>query len=197
MNITDAIRRYPFQAGGIVGSDYFWGRQDEQRRVRQVYESGTIAVMSGRRRMGKTSLAALVGANMARAGELSWGLLSIRETTRANFSSKLLGTVFTLREGHHLSNTFERAVTFAKSIRLQPRVEADPSSGSISFKVDAQRVAADRQDEAAVYHDILGTLEKVPGQSGRNVALVLDEFQDILKSAPLFPEVLKSRARGG
>jgi AAA+ ATPase superfamily predicted ATPase len=196
VTLRKSARRYPFQAGGSIGPDYFWGREDERRRVRQVYESGTIAVMSGQRRMGKTSLAEIVGKDLAASGQLSWAMLSVRETTAANFPSKLLATVFHLREGHAASNLFERAVQFARGIRLQPKVEADAMTGSLSFKVDAHR-AGDSMDAAAVYHDILESLERVPEQSRRNVALVLDEFQDIAKSAPIFPEVLKTRARGG
>ena len=196
MAIRATARRYPFQAGGITSAEYFWGREDERRRVRQVYESGTIAVMSGQRRMGKTSLAELVGKEMVAAGELSWGMLSVRETTPANFASKLLGAVFHLREGRRASKAFDRAVTFAKALRFQPRVEADPFSGVLNFKVDGTK-AADAVDDAGVYHDILETLEKAPAENRKSVALVLDEFQDITKSAPLFPEVLKTRARGG
>jgi hypothetical protein len=68
--LRKSARRYPFQVGGTVGPDYFWGREDERRRVRQVYESGTVAVMAGQRRMGKTSLAEIVGRDRAAIGEL-------------------------------------------------------------------------------------------------------------------------------
>ena len=160
-----------------------------------MYESGTIAVLSGQRRMGKTSLAELVGKEMSASGQLRWAMLSVRETTEANFTSKLLGTVFHLREGHRMSSMLDRAVAFARTVRLQPKVEAD-ITGAVSFKFDTRR-ATTNPDDAAVYHDILETLERIPAEKGRNVALVLDEFQDIMKSAPLFPEVLKTRAGSG
>jgi hypothetical protein len=146
--------------------------------------------------MGKTSLAQIVGQEMAAAGKLSWAMLNVRETTPANFPAKLLATVFQLREGHHVANLLDRAVAFARGIRLQPVVEADAATGSISFKVDARRVSAE-SDEAGLFHDILDTLEDAPRRGKRKAALVLDEFQDIAKSAPLFPEVLKSRAGSG
>jgi hypothetical protein len=187
--------RYPFQAGGIVGADYFWGRDDERRRIAQVYEAGTIAVLAGQRRMGKTSLAEIVGRDLASAGKLRWGMLSVRETTPANFPDKLLSTVFSLRQDRPVRNVFDRAVAFARTIRIQPRVEADPATGVVGFKFDAHRAGAN-PDDAAVYHAILEMLEDAPA-AGRPVALVLDEFQDVTKSAPLFPEVLKSRARSG
>ncbi|HLG74621.1 MAG TPA: hypothetical protein VK009_29730 [Chloroflexota bacterium] len=188
--------RHPFQAGGLVSAEYFWDREDERRRVKQVYESGTIAVLSGARRMGKSSLAEIVGREMADAGELHWTSLSIRETTPANFPEKLMATAFHLREGHHVANLMDRALAFARTIRLQPVVEGDPLTGGLSFKFNARRAAA-QADDADLYHDILQALEKDAQEGGRKVALVLDEFQDITKSAPMFPEVLKSRGRSG
>src|SRR5712692_10155997 len=113
--IDAELRRHPFQADGIVGPEYFWDREDERRRIREVYESGTIAVLSGARRMGKTSLAEIVGREMVAAGQLNWAILSVRETTPANFAAKLLAVVFQLREGHNISNLMERALTFARS----------------------------------------------------------------------------------
>ncbi|GEM_PF-3666585 len=190
------LRRHPFQAGGIVGPEYFWDREEERRRIREIYASGTIAVLSGARRMGKTSLAEIVGREMVEAKQLNWAMLSVRETTPANFAPKLLAAVFHLREGHRVKNLVQQALEFARSVRLQPVVEADPARGGISFNIDAQRARAEA-DDAAVYHDILDALEKVPAENKRNAALVLDEFQDIAKSAPIFSEVLKSRARSG
>jgi hypothetical protein len=194
---SERLKRYPFQAGGTVSAEYFWDREDERERVRHVYQSGSIAVLSGWRRMGKTSLAAVVGTEMEAAGQLRWGILNVRETTASNFASKLLAKIFQLREGHRIEGLFERAVSFARSLRVQPAVEADPVSGGVSFKFEARRTALEGDDAAAVYHDSLSTLEGIASEGTVPVALVLDEFQDVMTVAPLFPEVLKSRASGG
>jgi hypothetical protein len=87
-----------------------------------------------------------------------------------------------------LFRTRERVRVFA-GLRVKPTVTVDPDDGSLSFSFDAH---ADRRDIDATLEDLLALPGRLAAERDRHVALVFDEFQEVVDIDPALPKLMRS-----
>jgi hypothetical protein len=82
----------------------------------------------------------------------------------------------------------ERLRVFS-GLRITPVVTVDPTSGKLGFTFDAGRQP---QDLDATLERLLELPGQLAAERGRKVALVLDEFQEIVDIDPELPKIMRS-----
>jgi hypothetical protein len=88
-----------------------------------------------------------------------------------------------------LERVREKALAPFRGLRIQPTVTVDPEDGSFSFSFSATRGAADLD---ATLERLLALPAELGAERGRRVALVLDEFQEIVEIDPGLPRLLRA-----
>src|SRR6185503_1651611 len=78
----------------------------------------------------------------------------------------------------------ERASALFRGLRVRPVIEVDPDAGSLRFAFDATRRPADIDDTIERLLELPG---RIAAERKRRVALVFDEFQEIVKLDPAYP----------
>ena len=74
-------------------------------------------------------------------------------------------------------------------LKVKPTVTVDPDDASLSFGFDTR---ADRQDIDATLEGLLALPGRLAGERGRSVALVFDEFQEVVDIDPALPKLMRS-----
>src|SRR5205823_3866060 len=83
----------------------------------------------------------------------------------------------------------ERATNIFRSLRIVPVMTVDPNDGSLGFSFSAGRTS---QDVDATLEKLLQLPAELSAERGRRVALVFDEFQEILELDPNLPGLMRA-----
>ena len=155
-----------------------------------------MGFLEGPRRVGKSSLALLLRDELEKREKWRIGYLNLRTMTTANAADRLLTVVAALAHGGRVTRAADRVRTMIGWFRVRPEVVAGVNSaGSPEVTLRFQQYR--EQDQAAIYEDILQLLQQAPEHAGTRVALILDEFQEVLNLAPLLPNLLKAHYHSG
>jgi len=165
----------PFRYGGIARGAYFADREDELRLLKENIRSGQNVVVVSPRRYGKTSLVERAISDLRRQGVLIAYLDLFRAPTKAQLADDLAQAIY---DG--LVSRVERAVrksaAFFAHLPVAPRLTVtEDARPALEFATFDRPRDLDKT--------IAGLLE-LPGRIARErqrpVALVLDEFQEIV-----------------
>jgi uncharacterized protein len=179
--------RNPFRFGAVVDRESFADREEELARLRDDLVGGTDVCLIAPRRYGKTSLALRAVAEAREAGAAVAYLDLFRCPTRERFVEELARA---LTDG--LVAPFERIGTrvlrrFAE-LPVRPAVTvATDGTLSFTFQPGPPRGELDRTIE-----QLLAMPEEVARRRRRPVALVLDEFQEVVGIDPDLPRLMRS-----
>jgi uncharacterized protein len=178
----------PFRFGALALDEAFADREDEVRELVADVRNGQDVVIFAPRRFGKSSLAWRAAQELTRRRVLVAQVDLMNAPTKARLAERLAGAIFE-NVASPLERARERALAPFRGLALQPTVNIDPQDGSFSFSF-----AVGRRPE-----DLDATLERLlalPGElaaaKNRRVALVLDEFQEIVEIDPKLPMLLRS-----
>lgn len=177
----------PFRFGALALDEAFTDRESEIAEIRADVLNGQDVVILAPRRYGKSSLMWRVAQELARRRVLVASVDLMTTPTLAKLAEKLAHTIH-----QDLASTRDKAVDRLRifaSLRVRPTVNVDPDSGRLSFGFDAEQRTED-------LHATLERLLALPGEIGaernRRVAIVFDEFQDVVDIDPALPRLIRA-----
>ncbi len=166
----------PFRIGEHVTGYHFANREEELTSIRTAMLSGSTLLVYGPRRMGKSSAIANAAAlaQVARPKPIIVGVDVSTATNLYDVATRLLRSLYA--ETRWLKLRLEDLLG-----GLAPRVtvKLDEHGGppAITFGLD-RRTATEEQRRQAL-EGVIGRLDQISKDTGRPVAVVLDEFQAI------------------
>jgi hypothetical protein len=165
----------PFRFGPLAPGDAFTDRAGEVRELSAAIRTGEDVVIIAPRRYGKSSLKWRVAQDLVRDGMLVAQVDLMRAPTKERLAEKLAATIY---EGvaTPLFRARERLGVFA-SLRVAPVTTVSPHTGALSFGF-SRHVSDSDLDETIV--GLLALPARLAAERGRTVALVLDEFQEVI-----------------
>ncbi len=178
----------PFRYGALALDDAFANRKRELDELVADVRNGQDVVVFAPRRYGKSSLLWRAASVLARRKVLVAVVDLMTAPTKQRLAEKLAGAIYE-EIASPLERARERALAPFRGLRVQPVVNVDPIDGSLTFSFGVGRRPA----------DIDATLERLlelPGElgaaRGRQVALVLDEFQEAVEIDPGLPKLMRA-----
>ena len=179
--------RNPFRFGALALDETFTDRQAEIAELKSDVENGQDVVVFAPRRYGKSSLVWRVAQELVAEGVLMAQVDLMTTPTKEKLAEKLARTIHD-DVASVVFRAKERLNVF-RGLRIVPTVTVDPMSGSFAFSFQAGRA---REDVDATLEGLL----RLPGQLGadrdRRVALVLDEFQEIVDIDRNLPKLMRA-----
>ncbi|MGO9763260.1 MAG: AAA family ATPase [Solirubrobacteraceae bacterium] len=180
-------QRNPFRFGALAFDEAFTDRESEIDELAADMRNGQDVVLFAPRRYGKSSLIWRVAQQLVREGVLVAQVDLMRTPTKEKLAESLAKAIHE-EIASRLFRARERLRVFA-GLRVKPTVTVDPDDGSVSFGFDAR---ADRQDIDATLEGLLALPGRLAGERGRPVALVFDEFQEVVDIDPGLPKLMRS-----
>jgi uncharacterized protein len=177
----------PFQFGALALDEAFTDREAEIAELRADVRNGQDVVVFAPRRYGKSSLVWRAAQELARDKVLVASVDLMTTPTPAKLAEKLARAIHD-DIASPLLRARERLRIFA-DLKVTPTITIDPASGAPAFSFSV----TERPE------DIDATLERLlelPAQLGadrkRQVALVLDEFQEVVDIDPKLPRLMRA-----
>jgi hypothetical protein len=184
---TDRDPINPFRFGALALDEAFTDREREIGELTADIRNGQDVVLFAPRRYGKSSLLWRVAQQLVTEDVLVAQVDLMRAPTKEKLAEKLAKTIYE-EIASRLIRARERVRVFA-GLRIKPTVTVDPDDGSLSFGFDAR---ADRQDIDATLEGLLALPGRLAAERDRRVALVLDEFQEVVEIDPGLPKLMRS-----
>jgi uncharacterized protein len=177
----------PFRYGALALDDAFTDREAEVDELLTDVLNGQDVVVFAPRRYGKSSLVWRVSQRAIERDVLVAHVNLMTTPTTERLAEKLAETIH-----DDLASTLfrvrERLAVFS-GLRITPIVTVDPTTGKLGFSFDAGRQP---QDLDATLERLLELPGQLAAERGRRVALVLDEFQEIVDIDPDLPRLMRS-----
>jgi uncharacterized protein len=177
----------PFRFGALALDDAFADRERELEELRADILNGQDVVIFAPRRYGKSSLVWRVTQELLTQKVLFANVNVMTAPTKERLAEKLAKTIL-----DDIASPLFRAkerLRFFADLRIHPIMTVDALDGSVGFTFEAGRPP----------QDVDATLERLlelPGQLGaerrRRVAVVFDEFQEIVDLDPDLPKLMRS-----
>ncbi len=177
----------PFRYGALALDEAFTNREHEIAELRADIANGQDVVVFAPRRYGKSSLMWRVAQELTRRRVLVASVDLMTTPTVAKLAEKLARTIH-----EDLASKREKALDRLRvlaGLRVKPTVNVDPDSGRLTFGFDAGYRSEDLRET-------LEHLLRLPGEIGaerkRRVALIFDEFQEIVDIDPTLPRLMRA-----
>ena len=165
--------RNPFEFGRELSGAELVDREEELKTVMRTMREGGRLFLIGPRRFGKTSVL-----RAATDGAEAEGIVVLRHDAEAYPTLRLLAEAIVAEAAARLTGAVERAGQKLRDFfgLLRPEISFNPldNTFSASFTVEAPT------DEARLLTDVLHGLNSMAADAGRDVAVVIDEFQHIV-----------------
>ena len=163
----------PFRYGGVVSGDAFCNRQEELAELLSAMKNSEKLFVYSERRFGKTSLVRLALEQLPKEHYLSAYVDLWPTDGEASFS---IAVARALAES--MSTTADKLLDMARTFfgRLVPGITLDEEGKpKVTFAVSRADMSGPELDE------VLAAPAKIAAQGKRKVAVVFDEFQQILE----------------
>jgi hypothetical protein len=177
----------PFRYGALALDDSFTNRTAELAELRADIVNGQDVVIFAPRRFGKSSLVWRVAQEAGREGVLVAQVDLMTTPTKEKLAEKLAKAIHD-DIASPLLRAKERLRVFS-GIRIAPVVTVDPEDGSFGFTFATGR---SRDDVDATLEHLLQLPGRLGGERDRRVALVLDEFQEVVDIDPHLPKIMRA-----
>jgi hypothetical protein len=177
----------PFRYGALALDEAFTNRETEIRELTRDILNGQDVVVLAPRRYGKTSLVWRVIQEVVKKKVLVAQVNLMTTPTKERLAEKLADTIHE-NIASALFRARERLRIFA-DLRIRPIVTIDPDTGAPSFSFDAGHP---RQDVDATIERLLELPGQLAAERKRKVALVFDEFQEVVSIDPDLPKLMRS-----
>jgi hypothetical protein len=178
----------PFTFGALALDEAFTDREDELRELAADLSNGQDVVIFAPRRYGKSSLV-LRAAQEASRRRVLVGYCDLMKTpTKERFAAALARTIYE-DLASPVGQAVERATTLFRKLRMRPTIEVDPDDATLRFSFDALRRPADVDDAVERLLELPGQLA---AERKRRVALVFDEFQEVVRIDERFPNLMRA-----
>ena len=178
----------PFRFGDLALDETFTDRAGELAELTADMRNGQNVVLFAPRRFGKSSLLWRAAQELVGSGEVLVAQLDLmRAPTRERFAEKLATTIYE-DIASPLERIRDRALAVFRSLRIAPTVTVSPD-GTLGFSFSGGFSPADVN--ATIEH-LLSLPAQLSAERGRRVALVFDEFQEIVKIDPHLISLMRS-----
>ncbi len=178
----------PFTFGALALDEAFTDRERELRELRRDIENGQDVLLYAPRRYGKSSLV-LRAAQKALARGVLVGYCDLMKTpTKERFASALARTIHADIDSA-VGGALDRAAALFRGLRITPTMEVDPADGSLRFSFQAGRRKTDIDETIERLLELPGELA---AERGKRVAVVFDEFQEIVSLDKQFPNLMRA-----
>jgi len=180
----------PFQFGDLALDAAFTDREVEVAELAADMRNGQNVLVYAPRRYGKTSLV-LRASELALADDVLVAYCDLMKTpTKERFAAALARTIYEDLSPPS-SQMLDRAAAIFRGLRVRPTMEIDPDTGSLSFSFDASRRKQSGDIDDTI-EKLLELPQRIAGERGRRVVLILDEFQEIVKLDKQFPNLMRA-----
>ncbi|HET7571478.1 MAG TPA: ATP-binding protein [Gaiellaceae bacterium] len=181
--------RNPFNFGDLALDAGFADRERELAELTADIRNGQNVVVFAPRRYGKSSLVwraaqALVARNEALVAQVDLMLTTTKEQLAAALAKAIYEEIAT-----PLFRARERAARIFAGLRIAPVMTVDSVTGELGFSF---RAGHERGDVDATLEALLGLPARLAAERRRRVALVFDEFQEVLAIDPHLPSLMRS-----
>ena len=180
--------RNPFNFGDLALDATFTDREDELRELEADIRNGLNVVIFAPRRFGKSSLVLRAAQQLARTGVLIAQVDLMQTATKEQLAAKLAASIHENIAGPLLT-VRERATQLFRGLRITPVMTLDPNDGSVVFSFSAGHAS---EDIDVTLQRILELPAELAAERQRSVALVFDEFQEVLEIDPRLPALMRS-----
>jgi uncharacterized protein len=177
----------PFQYGALALDEMFTDREAEIAELSSDIRNGQDVVIFAPRRYGKSSLIWRVVQRLVKRGVLVGQVDLMGTPTREKLAERLAETIHD-QMASRLFKVRERLAVFS-GLRVTPTITVSPEDGSVSFRFDAR---AGRDEMGATLEQLFALPGRIGADRGRRVALVFDEFQEIVEIDPNLPKLMRS-----
>ena len=177
----------PFRYGALALDDAFTNREVEVAELLSDVLNGQDVVVFAPRRYGKSSLVWRVTQEALAQGVLVAHVNLMTAPTKERLAEKLAETIHD-DLASMLFRARERLRVF-QGLRITPVVTVDPNTGKLGFTFDAGRQP---QDVEATLERLLELPGQLAAERERKVALVLDEFQEIVDIDRNLPKLMRT-----
>ena len=177
----------PFTYGVVVTGKFFTDRTAELAELKLDVRSGQNVVIASPRRYGKTSLVFQAMEELTREGVLVAYVDLMLSETKAELASALANTLY---DGlvAPFDRAWKRAGDFFSRLSLRPRFTVDESGKPV---VELATAAAER-DVDRILRELLALPGKIAEERQKPVAVVMDEFQEVVGMDRHLPATMRS-----
>jgi hypothetical protein len=177
----------PFRYGALALDEAFTDRETELAELVADIRNGQDVVLFAPRRYGKSSLVWRVAQQLVPRRALVAQVNLMTTPTKTRLAERLAHAIHE-DVASPLIRAKERLRVF-QGLRIRPTVTVDPDNGSLSFSFDA---AAAPEDIDASLEQLLRLPAELAAERGRRVALVFDEFQEVIDIDRGLPRLMRS-----
>lgn len=183
-----AAHTNPFRYGDLALDEAFTDRQEEVRELKSDILSGQNVVIFAPRRYGKSSLVWKATQELIVADEVLIAQVDLMATpSKEKLAEKLAQSIYE-DIASPLLRVREKATSVFRGLRVSPKITLDPDDGSLSFSFET---SARREDIDATLEKLFALPAQLAGGTKR-VALIFDEFQEILGIDPGLTSLMRS-----
>jgi hypothetical protein len=181
--------RNPFNFGDLALDAGFADRRQELAELITDIRNGQNVVVFAPRRYGKSSLVWRAAQNLVASREVLVAQVDLMLTaTKEQLAAALAKAIYD-EIATPLFRVRERVAQVASGLRIAPVVTVDPQTGDLSFSF---RAAHERADIDATLETLFELPAKLAAARGKRVAIVFDEFQEILSLDSRLPSMMRS-----
>jgi hypothetical protein len=177
----------PFRFGALALDEAFTDREAELAELKSDVLNGQDVVLFAPRRYGKSSLVWRVAQDLDGEGVLVAQVDLMTAPTKEKLAEKLAKTIHD-DVASALLRARERLDAF-RGLRIAPVITVSPTDGSLAFSFQVGRA---REDVEATLEHLLELPGRLGAARGRRVALVLDEFQEIVDIDRELPRLMRA-----
>ena len=179
----------PFNFGDLALDEVFTDRETELAELTADIRNGQNVVIFAPRRFGKSSLvwrasSELIAANEALIAQVDLMRTPTKELLAARLAEAIYDQIAT-----PLMRARERATNVFRGLRISPSITVDPEDGRVRFSFTAGLAPADVD---ATLERLLELPAELAADRGRRVAIVFDEFQEVIDLDPRLPALMRS-----
>jgi hypothetical protein len=178
----------PFRYGSLALDDAFTDRARELAELTADVVNGQDVVILAPRRYGKSSLVRRAQQQLVKKRVLIAQVDLMTTPTKEKLAEKLAKTIHE-DIASVLFRAREAALEVFRGLRVTPTVTVDPNDASVSFGFETGRA---RGDVDATIERLLALPGELATGRNRKVALVLDEFQEVVEIDPNLPKLMRA-----
>ncbi len=179
----------PFNFGDLALDEGFTDREAELRELEADVRNGQNVVVFAPRRFGKSSLVWRASQELVRSGDVLVAQVDLMRTvTKEQLAAKLAQALYE-QVATPMFRARERAQRVFGGLRIRPVLTVDPNDGSLGFSFAAGHA---KEDVNATLERLLELPAELAAERKRRVALVFDEFQQVIGLDPSLPALMRA-----
>jgi hypothetical protein len=181
--------RNPFNFGDIALDAGFADRRRELAELTSDIRNGQNVVVFAPRRYGKSTLVWRAAQTLVASGDVLVAQVDLMLTaTKEQLAAALAKAIYD-EIATPLFRVRERMTQVVSGLRIAPVVTVDPQTGELGFTF---RAGHERADVDATLEALFELPAKIAAARGKRVAIVFDEFQEVLSLDSRLPSMMRS-----